>query len=366
MKSIDIPKGYFLRFYGNKASVVFSHVETVRRTFHVEQNLENARKKAYSGFLSKSSQNLIHKRLYAWMEACRVGNHANNRTNAREQVRLVFITLTLSGKQRHDDKWIKKNMLELFIKRLQTNYNVKHYFWKAEVQMNGNIHFHLIIDKYIDYLQISRHWNQIQQSHSYLDSYFSVHGHYNPPSTHVRELTGMWDGIGYAMKYVSKSENKRPIQGSIFRFSDSLINLTVPAILITHEYEEEWARFCKVYTKSSAREEYWTSYKFLTRKRGYKQPEFVARETKDFYLATYNLLYSSAFINYSVEQLIELQLLTLKKITTAPLSNKFCSNILATSNARVARESTPKVMVPVVDQQLLLFDYTGDARRFKS
>ncbi len=305
MEANQIEKGYFLRFYGNKASVVWESVEKVGKRFHVEQKMEIARKRAYSGFLSKSAQNVIHKRLYAWMEACRIGNHEFGRVNAKEQVRLVFITLTLSGKQRHSDQWIKKNMLELYLKRLQSNYGVKHYFWKAEVQANGNLHFHLIIDKYIDYLMVSKHWNEIQRSKGYLDAYFAVNGHYSPPSTHVRELSGMWDGIGYAMKYVSKSEHKRPIQGAIFRFSDSLIKLEVPAIQITHEYEQEWTEFTAQYTKSMRKEEFWTSYHFLTKKRGFKQPEFIARETRDFYTLLFSYLYSSDIFLIRTEEIAE-------------------------------------------------------------
>lgn len=305
MEASEVAKGYFLRFYGNKASVVWESVEKVGKRFHVEHKMEVARKRAYSGFLSKAAQNVIHKRLYAWMEACRIGNHEFGRVNAKEQVRLVFITLTLSGKQRHSDQWIKKNMLELFIKRLQSNYGVKHYFWKAEVQANGNLHFHLIIDKYIDYLMISKHWNEIQRSKGYLDLYFATNGHYSPPSTHVRELSGMWDGIGYAMKYVSKDEHKRPVQGAIFRFSDSLVNLEVPAIQITHEYEQEWTEFTAQYTKSMRREEFWTSYRFLTKKRGFKQPEFIARETRDYYTLLFSHLYSSDIFLIRAEEIAE-------------------------------------------------------------
>lgn len=300
---MDTTRGYWIRFYGNKATVVWDSVEKVGKAFHVEQDMSLARKRAYSGYLSKSAQSVIHKRLFAWMESVRVGNHFYGKFKAKEQTRLVFITLTLSATQRHTDKWIKKNMLELFLKRMQNKYNVVNYFWKAETQKNGNLHFHLILDKFIGMTFIQSNWNEIQRSAGYLDYYFSMHGHYNAPSTHIRELSKMMDGIGYAMKYCSKNETCRPIDGAIFRFSNSLLNVTIPPVLILPEYEEEWRQFCVKYVKKVVKDDFWTSLFFNTRARGFKQPAFVAKETFTYYLGCYDALYNSLDCTLSILQL---------------------------------------------------------------
>ena len=57
--------------------------------------------------------------------------------------KLNFITLTLSNKQFHDDYYILKNLFEPFIRELRTKKKGLLYVWKAEVQDNGNIHFHI-------------------------------------------------------------------------------------------------------------------------------------------------------------------------------------------------------------------------------
>ena len=300
---METTKGYWIRYYGNKASVVWSDVEKVGKRFHVEHDMSLARKRAYSGFLSSAAQTIIHRRLFAWMESIRVGNHAYNQKKAKEQKRLIFVTLTLSASQHHSDKWIKKNMLVLFLKRMQNKFGIVNYFWKAETQKNGNLHFHLILDTYIPMSYIQSNWNDIQRSHGYLDLYFSLHLHYNAPSTHVRELSAMNDGIGYAMKYCKKNENCRKIDGAIFRFSDSLLDITIPPILILPEYEKEWGDWCVKNVIKVIKEDFWTALFFNTRSKGFKQPAFIAKETYGYYLCAYDILYRNTVLDFSMKDL---------------------------------------------------------------
>ena len=76
--------------------------------------------------------------------------------------KLSMITITLSSKQSHSDIEIKTGLLNPFLKELNRKFNVKNYIWKAEKQENGNIHFHIIIDKYIKHQEIRSIWNRIQ------------------------------------------------------------------------------------------------------------------------------------------------------------------------------------------------------------
>lgn len=38
---------------------------------------------------------------------------------------------------------------------------MKHYFWRAELQANGQIHFHLIVDHYIPKHAVQHDWNKL-------------------------------------------------------------------------------------------------------------------------------------------------------------------------------------------------------------
>lgn len=84
----------------------------------------------------------------------------------------TFVTLTLPAKQKHDDKEIKKKMFsDWFIPAMKRNADTKHYFWRAEPQKNGNIHFHIIFDKFIPWQNVRGTWNNILGSYGYLEDY---------------------------------------------------------------------------------------------------------------------------------------------------------------------------------------------------
>lgn len=87
--------------------------------------------------------------------------------------RASFITLTLSAKQVHSDLEIKKTLLNQFFVELRKHYKVENYVWKAELQKNDNIHFHIITDRYIDFQALRRRWNRVQNKLGYIDSFSS-------------------------------------------------------------------------------------------------------------------------------------------------------------------------------------------------
>lgn len=87
--------------------------------------------------------------------------------------RCSFVTLTLPSVQAHSDQYIKKEILSYFLKILSRKYALKNYVWKAELQGNGNVHFHLITDCYLDYQALRRHWNTVLKIHGYIDAYAS-------------------------------------------------------------------------------------------------------------------------------------------------------------------------------------------------
>lgn len=82
-------------------------------------------------------------------------------------VKYSFYTLTISSKM--DEKVNHNNWIKTLIEKLQYRYGSFNYVWKAELQTNGNIHYHGIIDMEIDWKIIRRQWNKIQSV--YVDRY---------------------------------------------------------------------------------------------------------------------------------------------------------------------------------------------------
>lgn len=131
-------------------------------------NYNNLKNNIPSGFCNRKIKAQIQKCSVNWLEAIRLkslqsGKKANNY--------VTFVTLTLCCKQLHDDKYLNRHMLGFFIQKIQKKHGVTNYLWRAEKQKNGNIHYHIIIDRYIRWENIRMYWNAILRYHGYIQEY---------------------------------------------------------------------------------------------------------------------------------------------------------------------------------------------------
>jgi hypothetical protein len=107
--------------------------------------------------------------------------------------RLAFVTFTLPSIQRHTDNVIKKTLWNQMLIELCKYHNVKNYLWRAEKQKNGNIHFHLIIDKFVLYSELRKRWNRICNKLGYVDEYAKIQKTWHNNGFRVRtELLQKW------------------------------------------------------------------------------------------------------------------------------------------------------------------------------
>jgi hypothetical protein len=99
-------------------------------------------------------------------------NYNYSKLNWRDlQFKIAFITLTLSSEQKHSDNYIKKFMLNNFLIEAKRLWNIENYVWRAEKQANNNIHFHILVDRFIPWQEIRAVWNRIQNNHGYIAQY---------------------------------------------------------------------------------------------------------------------------------------------------------------------------------------------------
>lgn len=150
-----------------------------------------------------------------------------------------FITLTLSAKQEHDDQYIKKEMLSRFLDDIRSEYGIVNYLWRAEPQKNGNIHFHILIDRYVHHTAIRSIWNKIQQTHGYITRFKNVHGHVNPNSTDIHSAKKIRNTLKYIVKYLTKTDTSRTIKGRIWGSSSLLHNLQNPGQILSTRSADE-------------------------------------------------------------------------------------------------------------------------------
>lgn len=87
------------------------------------------------------------------------------------QFKIGFITLTLPAEQMHSDNVIKSKCLNSILIELKKYHKVKNYVWRAEKQKNGNIHFHIIVDKFIPWSKLRDRWNRIIEKLGYITAY---------------------------------------------------------------------------------------------------------------------------------------------------------------------------------------------------
>lgn len=122
--------------------------------------------------------------------------------------KLNFITLTLAEKQKHSDNYVKEKMLSAFIQWLQRRHGVVSYIWKAETQVNGNIHFHITTNKFVHWRQIRHKWNAIQYSHGYTRNMMQEEFIRDTNGTDVKPVKKESELIGYMVKYFTKNDTR--------------------------------------------------------------------------------------------------------------------------------------------------------------
>lgn len=190
------------------------------------------------GKFSKKSKNRfvkIIKNLVSVYEIDRLNHYC---TRSYYNRKMIFVTLTLSQQQFSSDPFIRRNMLNSFLRTIKEKHNVTSYLYCSEAQKNGNIHFHIIINKFINYLTVRGIWNSIQKSYGYMEDYYNEHKTYDANSTDIHSLTSINHIEAYLIKYFTKDQNRRKIYGHLWGCSDNLRKLEMFELVVEDEIIE--------------------------------------------------------------------------------------------------------------------------------
>lgn len=210
-------------------------IETRTRSEAQLSNEVNLRATEFNGFMSPKTKCKVRKMLDTWITSIELRRKKLNQGNYYRNSKITFVTLTLSSQQIHDDNYIKRNLLNRFIIEIQREWKVNHYFWRAEPQGNGNIHFHIMIDRYVHWRSVRDKWNSIQKDFGYLDPFIAKFLHNDANSTDIKGLEKVRNVSAYVIKYCCKIEGGRKIDGRIWGCSDSLRKLTCLEIEVDSE-----------------------------------------------------------------------------------------------------------------------------------
>ena len=211
-----------------------------RRLLDRSEIMKENRKKKNDGELSDTSKRKIKKLFDIWSSSLNAYNEENSLQSSISRRKFVFFTLTLSGKQAHTDIELKRSLLNPFLISAKRSLGLERYFWKAEKQRNGNLHFHFITDIYIKKEKLQSTWNNVQNNAGYLENYKLMFGKTTAPSTDIELVNENQGIVTYMLKYVSKDnyptdDMEFKPSGRIYGCSDNLKKLR----MFTSRMDEE-------------------------------------------------------------------------------------------------------------------------------
>lgn len=213
-------------------------IEKRERTERQKENAVNLRDQEYNGFMSPKTKCKVRKMLDSWLTAVDLEKKRLKQGKYFMNSKVTFVTLTLSAGQIHDDNYIKRNLLNRFIIEAKRDWQVYNYFWRAEPQKNGNIHFHLLMDKFIPWKELRSKWNGIQSAHGYIKRFEAEWLHEDANSTDIHGLEEKKSVAAYVVKYCCKTVGVRKVEGRIWGCSDSLRKLTCYETELTNEVKK--------------------------------------------------------------------------------------------------------------------------------
>jgi hypothetical protein len=129
----------------------------------------------FSGAYADKAKAKVRRRAENWLSglvATQTGNLWDRAVvDVLAEKRYVLLTLTLPADQVHTDQEVRRLMLMPYLQKLKRKCHAANYMWFAETQRNGNIHFHLILDRYIDKAVAQKLWNGVLEKPGYIAAY---------------------------------------------------------------------------------------------------------------------------------------------------------------------------------------------------
>ena len=147
-----------------------------------------------NGILSKQATKRLKLAIEYLLLLNRPQNGKTGNTGRHYNKKITFITLTLPSKQIHTDNEIKAKCLNQFLIEISKYNYVSNYVWRAEYQKNGNIHFHILVNKYVCWRDLRYRWNRIINKLGYVDRYQESMKEWHKDGFKIRtELLAKWD-----------------------------------------------------------------------------------------------------------------------------------------------------------------------------
>jgi len=179
------------------------------------------------GIMSARTKSKVRDMICAWSAA--------RNAHTAGKYGLIEVTLTLPSVQKHDDNWIKRHMLNIFLTDCRKSRPDFRYYWVAETQENGNIHFHVLLDQFFDKSALNFAWAKVCQAAGYISDETVITGN-EVPCTRVDRVRDDSGFACYLSKYVSKEQaGRRLVNGRVWGCSRDLAHLGAYQVPVSDE-----------------------------------------------------------------------------------------------------------------------------------
>lgn len=175
-----------------KKPIVYSYDENGNRSIlkmergqDNQNSLSNLAKGAegqYNGYMSPATRRKVRGIIENFLTSIQMNTSmAFPKSFPSQEVYPTFLTLTLPSKQFHCDLDIRRDVFGRFIewltgskKKGYSGYGVKNYIYCAETQQNGNIHFHVILDRAVPAITTQKVWNHFCENLGYVTRFRNI------------------------------------------------------------------------------------------------------------------------------------------------------------------------------------------------
>jgi hypothetical protein len=171
--------------------------------------------KPYTGAITEYSSKKLKRAIGLMVASAKEKDAPNFKTGNTFKFKVNFITFTLPALAEGIEDGTIKRCLDNWVKRAKRKYDLKSYVWRAERQLNHNIHFHMITDCWIHYEKIRNDWNAVLRETGLIDKFKEKYGHENPNSTDVHAVWKVKNLTQYFVKYMTKNTTQTKTKGKI-------------------------------------------------------------------------------------------------------------------------------------------------------
>lgn len=139
--------------------------------FNVSENRPVIKKEFHNFKISKSGQKKIQEKIN-WLYILAKSRYIKSYSGVEIfNFKVNFLTLTLPSTQVHTTAKITNECFNQFLTEIRERTKMENYVWRLEFQGNGNLHYHLVTDSYIDYFFAQKVWNRIINKLGYVNEY---------------------------------------------------------------------------------------------------------------------------------------------------------------------------------------------------